>query len=66
MAGMVISSEFQLGQTIYIKTDMEQKPYIVTAITIRPGHLTYQVTNSDVQCHFYDFEMSVEKNIRAL
>jgi len=66
MGSMLISADFELGQTIYVKTDMEQRPYIVTAITVRPGHLTYQVTNNDVQCHFYDFEMTVEKNIRAL
>lgn len=63
---MVISSAFELGETIYIKTDIEQRPYMVTAITIRPGHITYQVTNSDVNCHFYDFEISVEKNVKAL
>jgi len=67
MAQMIITAEYTLGDTIYIKTDIDQRPYIVTGISIRPGHLTYQVTNSEVKCDFYDFEISAEKNVvRAL
>ena len=65
MASMVITSEFSLGEVVYLKTDTDQRPYIVTGINIRPGHLTYNITNNEVVLHPYDFELSVVKNVNV-
>lgn len=59
---MMIDEKFQLGQVVYVKTDIEQSPGMVTAINIRPGHVTYLVTTGDSSVCFYDFELSAEKS----
>lgn len=66
MASMVITSEFSIGDTVYLKTDTEQRPYIVTGINIRPGHLTYDVKNNEVVLNPYDFEVSIVKNVSVI
>jgi hypothetical protein len=65
MATMVISAEFNIGDIVYIKTDLDQHPCIVTGINIRPGHLSYMLTRDDVTGNYYDFEVSVIKNVKV-
>lgn len=59
---MMIDEKFQLGQIVYVKTDLDQRPGMVTAINVRPGHVTYLVTSGDISVCFYDFEISLEKS----
>lgn len=63
---MMISAEYNIGDIVYVKTDTDQEPCIVTGINIRPGHLTYMLTRNDLTSCFYDFEITVTKNIKAL
>jgi hypothetical protein len=60
---MVIDEKFSIGSIVYIKTDVEQRPGIVTGISVRPGHLAYVVTSHDESAVFYDIELSSEKNV---
>lgn len=66
MASLLITPEFEMGNIVYIKTDTDQDPCIVTGINIRPGHLTYVLTKGDLSYCLYDFEISVVKNVRTL
>lgn len=60
---MTIENKFKLKQVVYLKTDQDQKPRIVTSITIKPNDLLYEVScGSDASDHF-DFEMSAEKDV---
>ena len=61
---MTIKNKFEIGQTVYLVTDPEQMPNIVTGINIKPGNrLTYDVCFMSNTNDYYDFELSAEKNV---
>lgn len=60
---MVIDNKFDIGQTVYIKTDDEQKQRIVTSIIVCPNGLIYECFCSTLESKHYDFELSSERNI---
>jgi len=56
--------EFQLQQTVYLKTDKEQKPQLVTGMSLRPfNSVTYGITESSNETWHYGFEISDERDI---
>jgi hypothetical protein len=60
---LTIKPKFRRGQTVYIKTDPEQYPRMVTAYVLRQGTvIQYEVTLcSDVTYHSH-YELSTEKS----
>lgn len=67
-ASKVLSSgyklEFQIEETVYLKTDKEQKPRIVTGMTLRPfNSITYGITESTFESWHYGFEISSERDV---
>ena len=54
--------KFKIGDIVYLKTDTEQKPRIVTGILIRNDYVKYYITQCDVETSHSDFEMSIEIN----
>ena len=61
--GMVINNKFNIGDTVYIKTDVEQSPGIITCIQVNPGDLLYTVSRNSSNGNFYDFELSYDRDI---
>jgi len=62
-ASMVIKNEYDLGQTVYLKTDTEQLPRIVYGIEIRiGGSLTYNVSCGTEISEHYGIELAKEKD----
>ena len=66
--GVVLSSghklEFMIQQTVYLKTDKEQKPRLVTGIQLRPfNSITYGITEGTNETWHYGFEISDERDI---
>ena len=61
--GMVINNKFNIGDTVYIKTDVEQSPGIITCIQVNPGDILYAVSRDSRNANFYDFELSYDKDI---
>jgi len=66
--GVVLSSghrlEFMMQQTVYLKTDKEQKPRLVTGIYLRPfNSVTYGLTESTTETWHYGFEINDERDI---
>jgi hypothetical protein len=60
---MKIHNFFELGQFVYLKTDVEQKRRIVTAIIIRPSDVLYELAcGTEVSSH-YNFEISDTSDI---
>ncbi|GAB3701359.1 hypothetical protein GCM10027592_29370 [Spirosoma flavus] len=55
---MRIDNEFALKQTVYLKTDKEQLPRLVTAIKICPDGLLYELIQGTASSYHYDFEIS--------
>lgn len=60
---MVIDNKYEMGDTVYLKTDPDQKVRMVSAILIRPGFIEYKLDcGTDFSWH-PDFVISIEKNI---
>lgn len=61
---MKIETQHNIGDTVYIKTDRDQKERIITAIYIRGNNLiTYVTTCCGEEVWCYEFEISAEKDI---
>lgn len=55
--------KFELGQCVYLKTDTEQLPRIVTGIVIRnKNYFLYYLTQSTIETTHFDYEISIEVN----
>jgi hypothetical protein len=60
---MVINNKFEIGDTVYLITDKEQEPRLVTELIIRPGGLiVYGCSLCQETSEHYDFELSKEKD----
>lgn len=56
--------EFQIEQIVYLNTDKEQVPRIVTGISLRPfNSVTYGLTHNATETWHYGFEISDERDI---
>lgn len=58
---MVIDNKFNIGDIVYVTTDQEQLPRIVTSIKLTMAEVIYVVFQSTVSSEHYDFELSREK-----
>lgn len=60
---MVINNKFEIGDTVYQKTDTNQHPRIITRFCVNPeGVVTYELYSGSVNSWHYDFEISREKD----
>lgn len=56
--------EFKIQQIVYLKTDIEQKPRIVTGIFLRPfNSVTYSLSEGNTETCHYGFEINDERDI---
>jgi hypothetical protein len=63
---MIIDTQFEIGQVVFVTTDVDQFPRVVTGYNIRPnGLISYIVTLNSVENCFYDFELSDTMNVLA-
>jgi hypothetical protein len=60
---MLIDNKYELGQTVYLKTDNEQLSRVVTALGILPGQILYELSQGSSSSKHYDFEITPEKNL---
>jgi len=61
---IVVDNKFEHGDVVYLKTDEEQRPHIVSKIEIfKGGELLYGLINKKEVSSHYEFEISTEKNI---
>jgi hypothetical protein len=59
----MIEPTYDIGDMVYIKTDIDQHQRIVTAIIVCPAKdLLYELCCGTVSSKHYDFELSKEKN----
>lgn len=60
----IFISEFSLKEVVYLKTDPEQKPRIVTSISFKgSGAVTYSLGCGIEDTDHYDFEITKEEDI---
>ena len=55
--------KYQIGETVYLKTDCEQLERIVIGISIYPIGVMYQLSCGIDQTWHYDIEMSPDRDI---
>lgn len=60
---MIIDNKFNLGDSVYIKTDSEQKIRMVIGISIRPSGILYELNCGDRSSYHYQMEVSENKDI---
>jgi len=60
---MLIENKFELGQTVYLKTDNDQSERMVIGISVRPSGLLYELSFGSVCSWHYEMEISEEKNV---
>lgn len=63
MKTKVINTEYDIGEKVYLITDVDQKVRIVTAIKITLNGLIYGLSCDTTECYHYDIEISREKTI---
>jgi hypothetical protein len=59
----IIESKYEIGQIIYLKTDIDQKQRIVTGIIVRSQSILYELSCGTETSGHYDFEITTEQNI---
>ena len=58
---MDIANDYEIGEIVYLKHDVDQKPRMITEIRIRKDGIAYELTSgSDYSVH-QGFEMQKEK-----
>ena len=59
---MIIKTKYNIGQVVYLRTDIEQDARIITGMTIRYSGIIYALSCGPIETSHYDFEFSVTKN----
>lgn len=60
---MTIANEFTFGETVYLKSDKDQLPRIITGLMVRPGSVLYYLSSSTHETLHYGIEISKDKDI---
>lgn len=65
---MTINNRYEIGEIVYIKTDLEQLPCIIVEMVVSKNNIMYVVSRNLDTCKFYDYELSdtPDKNIKIL
>ncbi len=58
---MVIDNKFDIEDTVYLITDTDQLPRLVTAILIRKYDMMYELSCGCFTSNHMDYEMTKEK-----
>lgn len=60
---MVIDNKFDIGDIVYLKTDKDQSPRMITGFLVGPMALSYRVACGTVDAWQYGIELSKEKDV---
>lgn len=61
---MTIPNKFNIGDVVYINTDVDQTPHTIIAITVySDNYHTYKLNSKDDCSDYRDYEISYEKNV---
>lgn len=60
---MKVETKYNIGDVVFLSTDIEQLQRVVTGIIIRPNNsIIYYLTCGSNETTHYDLEMVMEKN----
>jgi hypothetical protein len=60
---MLVDNKFQLGDIVYLKTDVDQKSRMITKISVSQQGLLYMVVCGTETTDHYEIELSEEKQV---
>jgi hypothetical protein len=61
---MIINPKYEIGQIVYLKTDLDQLPRIVFGYIIyRSVEIIYKIAHGTNNSEHYEFELSDEKDV---
>ena len=61
---MIVNNKYEIGDIVYLRTDIEQSPRVVTCIKVfMHGELNYELAQGTIVSLHYEFEISKEKEI---
>jgi hypothetical protein len=58
---MILDLEFNIGDSVYLKTDEDQKRRIITGLYVTQNEIIYYLTCGTEETKHYDFELSYNK-----
>lgn len=59
----ILSNIYEIGDTVYLKTDNDQMPRIVFCFRVYKNDMLYELVCGTVTSAHYDFEISDKKNV---
>ncbi len=60
---MVIDNIFDIGQTVYLKTDVDQVPRMVVRYSVTKETVLYILASGEKETTHYDIEISETKDV---
>ena len=60
---MVIDNKYEIGDRVFLITDVHQDERIVTGIFIGPNDITYNLNCGNSESYHYDFEISNDRDV---
>lgn len=61
---IVIENKYNFGDIVFLRTDPDQQPRIVTAFVACPaGDILYELTCSTTASKHYEFEITEDKTV---
>ena len=60
---MKYNIKFDIGDFVYLITDIDQTERIVTSVWIQPVGIKYGLMQGTIDSYHYDFEITKERNI---
>ncbi|MBC7948666.1 MAG: hypothetical protein H7Y42_12335 [Chitinophagaceae bacterium] len=63
---IVLNNKYEFGDIVYLKTDTDQHPRIVTAFISCPaGDILYEVNCGTIASRHYEFEITADKVVQV-
>jgi hypothetical protein len=59
---MRINNTFEIGEIVYVKTDVKQEPGVIVSMYVTLNEIMYYVSRDEFVNKYYDFELSREKD----
>lgn len=60
---LVTKAKYELGQRVFLSTDVDQRERIVVGILIRQTGLQFELICGNQSSWHYDFEIAIEKDM---
>jgi hypothetical protein len=61
---MFIENNYNIGDIVYLKTDVDQHPRMILSIWVRPTGITYELGCGTASSYHFDLEISPEIDLQ--